>query len=509
MTLPVGYRFRPTDLELVVDYLEKKYSEDEALPCDVVIDREIYGDKAPWQNFTDEDPWEISKTKDKKKDVWKTEGTIYVFTTLTNASQNRIARKAGCGSWHGETAREEVKNDKDCAIGYKTTLYFEIAADEPIAMHGPVEKGHWIMQEYSLRDGDTDKSKGKYVLCRIKRFDSKYTKVSPRKRKNAEAATTDNDLVVSKPAKRVRTEVMQEKKMECDIIAAPDTEVVPFSKDQLFVQDQSFLMSDDPNELTVEELEAIWEEEEEQGSYLPRHCDNSALVPLDRNTVTSNTNFHMPAAYDLDESFPVMEQQQGFGLDCNAFGNISSTPEDDWVQYSNPSHTRAENLSNLSNIEAWLSAHEPLPSDQESDRFLSPNSRFQATAERSRSPVMLASTGYLQEQNQVAKSCLEDSIAGFYIVTCIDRTIVALRAIDNCDALPRMLVNPTESSGINQSHINHRSRSEARPAQPRDHRDDLTLIDRLLNSKHVQNHSHKQQASSAQLVQATSNPYER
>ncbi|KAI8569125.1 hypothetical protein RHMOL_Rhmol02G0254400 [Rhododendron molle] len=397
MTLPVGYRFRPTDLELVVDYLEKKYSEDEALPCDIVIHREIYGDKAPWQNFTDEDPWEISKTKDKKKDVWKTEGTIYVFTTLTNASQNRIARKAGCGSWHGETAREEVKNDKDCAIGYKTTLYFEIAADEPIAMHGPVEKGHWIMQEYSLRDGDTDKSKGKYVLCRIKRFDSKYTKVSPRKRKNAEAATTDNDLVVSKPAKRVRTEVMQEKKMECDITAAPDTEVVPFSKDQLFVQDQSFLMSDDPNELTVEELEAIWEVEEEQGSYLPRHCDNSALVPLDRNTVSSNTKFHMPAAYDLDESFPVVEQQQGFGLDCNAFGNISSTPEDDWVQYSNPSHTRAENLSNLSNIEAWLSA-EPLPSDQESDRFLSPNSRFQATAERS--PVFSFSNDFFLDQQK-------------------------------------------------------------------------------------------------------------
>ncbi|KAI8569127.1 hypothetical protein RHMOL_Rhmol02G0254600 [Rhododendron molle] len=417
MTLPVGYRFRPTDLELVVDYLEKKYSEDEALPCDIVIHREIYGDKAPWQNFTDEDPWEISKTKDKKKDVWKTEGTIYVFTTLTNASQNRIARKAGCGSWHGETAREEVKNDKDCAIGYKTTLYFEIAADEPIAMHGPVEKGHWIMQEYSLRDGDTDKSKGKYVLCRIKRFDSKYTKVSPRKRKNAEAATTDNDLVVSKRAKRVRTEVMQEKKMECDITAAPDTEVVPFSKDQLFVQDQSFLMSDDPNELTVEELEAIWEVEEEQGSYLPRHCDNSALVPLDRNTVSSNTKFHKPAAYDLDESFPVVEQQQGFGLDCNAFGNISSTPEDDWVQYSNPSHTRAENLSNLSNIEAWLSA-EPLPSDQESDR---------------------------------------------------------------------MLVKPTESSGINQSPINHRSRSEADQKQGQLNHEFTEMISHLLIGCSTQN----------------------
>ncbi|KAF7151493.1 hypothetical protein RHSIM_Rhsim02G0204300 [Rhododendron simsii] len=243
MTVPKGYHFTPTDQELLLKYLEKKCTN-EALPCDVVIDREIYGDKAP--------------------------------------CQNKIAKKAGCGSWHGETAHEEfkndkkVKNDKDCAIGYKTTLYFEIAADEPIAMDGPVKKGHWIMQEYSLHDGNNDKSKGKYVLCRIKRFDSKYTKVSPRKRKIVEAATTDNDLVVPKPAKRVRPEVMQEK-MECDITATPDLDVVPFSKDQQFVQDQSFLMSDDANELTVEELEAIWEQEE-QGSYSPWHCDNSALV---------------------------------------------------------------------------------------------------------------------------------------------------------------------------------------------------------------------------------------
>ncbi|KAF7150131.1 hypothetical protein RHSIM_Rhsim02G0204000 [Rhododendron simsii] len=200
MIVPKGYRFSPTDQELLLKYLEKKRMN-EALPCGVVIEREIYGavDKAP--------------------------------------CQNRIVRKASCGSWHRETAREVVKNDKDCAIGYKMTLYFEIAAHEPIAMDRPMEKGHWIMQEYSPRDSNTDKSKGKYVLCRIKRFDSKYTKVSTRKRKNVKATTTDNDLIVLKPAKRVIPEVMQEKKMECDIAVAPDTEVVPFSKDQQFGQD--------------------------------------------------------------------------------------------------------------------------------------------------------------------------------------------------------------------------------------------------------------------------------
>ncbi|KAG5549220.1 hypothetical protein RHGRI_014544 [Rhododendron griersonianum] len=199
MTVPTGYLFRPTDQELLLKYLDKKIT-DEALPCGVVIEREIYGsgDKAPWQIFTDEeeDPWEICKTKDKKTNLWKTEGTIYVFTTLIKAGGKKISRTAGYGSWHGETAREDVKNDKDITIGYKRMLCFEIAADEPIAMDRPVKKSHWIMHEYSLRDGNTDESRGEYVLCRIKRIDSKNTKISSRKRKNVEAALTDDDLAV-------------------------------------------------------------------------------------------------------------------------------------------------------------------------------------------------------------------------------------------------------------------------------------------------------------------------
>ncbi|KAG5567023.1 hypothetical protein RHGRI_002552 [Rhododendron griersonianum] len=231
MNLPSDYRFRPTDKELL-DYLKKK-SKDEALPCDVVVEREIYGigDKAPWQIFTDEDPWQICRTRDRKQNKLKTEGTIYVLTTLIKTSEKEIIRTAGCGSWNGGTALEQVVDmDKDdiSVIGYKRMLRFQIT-NESGAIDGSVEKGHWIMHEYSLRDGNTmTAGKGEYVLCRIKRDDSKNTKISPRKGKNVEAAPTVDDLIVPKPAKRVRTEFVQEQKMECD--AAPETQVVPFSK---------------------------------------------------------------------------------------------------------------------------------------------------------------------------------------------------------------------------------------------------------------------------------------
>ncbi|KAI8570665.1 hypothetical protein RHMOL_Rhmol01G0053700 [Rhododendron molle] len=42
MTVPTGYLFRPTDQELLLKYLDKKIT-DEALPCGVVIEHEIYG----------------------------------------------------------------------------------------------------------------------------------------------------------------------------------------------------------------------------------------------------------------------------------------------------------------------------------------------------------------------------------------------------------------------------------------------------------------------------------
>ncbi|KAF7150531.1 hypothetical protein RHSIM_Rhsim02G0204200 [Rhododendron simsii] len=302
------------------------------------------------------------QTKDKKTDLWKTEGTIYVFTTLIKASQNRIARKAGCGSWHGETTREGIKNDKDCAIGYKTTLRLP-----------PTNLLHWT----GLWKKATGSCKSTLTVMTI--------------------------LIKFRNPQSVLDH----------ITATPDTEVVPFSKDQQFVQDQSFLMSDDPNELTldqdfdevlsaylndditvpksakrvrterftmnndaneltIEELEAIWEQEE-QGSYSPWHCDNSALVPLNSNTVTSITTF---------------------GLDCNTFGNISSTPGDDWVLYSNPSHIGAKNLSNT---KAWLSA-ELLPSDQESEGFLFPNSMFHPTSEPS--PIFSFSNDLFLDQQK-------------------------------------------------------------------------------------------------------------
>ncbi|KAF7127420.1 hypothetical protein RHSIM_Rhsim11G0116700 [Rhododendron simsii] len=228
----VGYRFTPTDQELVIDYLGSK-SNGKALPCDVVFEREIYGtgNKAPWQIFTENDPW--------------IESSVYVLSKLIKAkgSDKRIARTAGCGSWHGETGPEPIYGQQTVLddeqtgpddeqtdpklIGYKRTLCFR-TTDES----GAMENGRWIMHEFEQWP------KGEYVLCRIKRkYDSKHTKIFPsnvkctkkstRRAENVSAAAvSDAAVTVRKPAKRTRREFEQEQKME-----APRTETVPYSRE--------------------------------------------------------------------------------------------------------------------------------------------------------------------------------------------------------------------------------------------------------------------------------------
>ncbi|KAH7850104.1 hypothetical protein Vadar_028039 [Vaccinium darrowii] len=191
------------------------------------------GDKSPWQIFSDEDPWEICKNR------MKIEGTIYVFTNLIKASKSRVARIAGCGVWHAETALEQVVDDysRDKKSRFK------------------------VHQEIS------------------------------RKRKNV-----GDDLIVPKPGKRIRTEFVQEHKTDCDIVVAPATEGVPFSEELLEVEKQgeNSRMHSDMVDGDFEELDSLISllESEEQPS-LGFDCDAYGTNSLTAEVVMSGPCFSL------------------------------------------------------------------------------------------------------------------------------------------------------------------------------------------------------------------------
>ncbi|XVF23142.1 hypothetical protein REPUB_Repub13aG0012300 [Reevesia pubescens] len=145
MKIPHGYRFLPTDQELIVHYLLKKVKR-EASSSDAVIDCEIYGDD-------DKEPWKIFDQTSGEK--------FYVFTKLKkNGKARRVERRAGLGTWKGQRT-DLVKDSKNNLLGFKKLFVFQVKDSNSKSI--AIKNGHWLMHEFSLPNDECD-----YVLCEIR-----------------------------------------------------------------------------------------------------------------------------------------------------------------------------------------------------------------------------------------------------------------------------------------------------------------------------------------------------
>ncbi|XP_037493499.1 NAC domain-containing protein 41 [Jatropha curcas] len=145
--LPVGYRFCPTEEELVCFYLQEKLHKTLPVIVDAFIKTldDLYSDE-PWNIFCNETP---------------VNGYFYVFTKLKSRSAKRSMRTTPSGTW---TARSS--KDIPCRnITYvKKDFVFKAKGKEASSSNG-----HWTMLEFSLKD---ERFKGDYVICKIKRAEN-------------------------------------------------------------------------------------------------------------------------------------------------------------------------------------------------------------------------------------------------------------------------------------------------------------------------------------------------
>ncbi|KAK8698752.1 hypothetical protein V6N13_114859 [Hibiscus sabdariffa] len=151
--LPPGFRFYPTDEELVVHFLQRKVA---LLPChpDVIPDLHLY----PY------DPWELDGKALSEGKQW------YFYSRRT---QNRNTNN---GYWKAMGMEEAVVNGTTGRrVGFKTFLVFYIG-DGETAEEGV--KTNWIMHEYRLSSdsGSTTTTTSrrssksdynKWVVCRV------------------------------------------------------------------------------------------------------------------------------------------------------------------------------------------------------------------------------------------------------------------------------------------------------------------------------------------------------
>ncbi|XP_010930409.4 protein BEARSKIN1-like [Elaeis guineensis] len=149
--VPPGFRFHPTDEELLLFYLKKKISFEK---FDMEVIREIDLNKVePWDlqercriGSTPQNEWYFFSHKDRK----------YPTGSRTNRATN-------AGFWKA-TGRDKCIRTTFKKIGMRKTLVFYRGR----APHG--QKTDWIMHEYRLEDSDDANGSGAedgWVVCRV------------------------------------------------------------------------------------------------------------------------------------------------------------------------------------------------------------------------------------------------------------------------------------------------------------------------------------------------------
>ncbi|KAJ9146991.1 hypothetical protein P3X46_029202 [Hevea brasiliensis] len=146
--VPPGFRFHPTDEELVGYYLRKKVAS-QKIDLDVIRDIDLYRIE-PWDlqercriGYEEQNEWYFFSHKDKK----------YPTGTRTN-------RATMAGFWKA-TGRDKAVHDKTKLIGMRKTLVFYKGR----APNG--QKTDWIMHEYRLESDENGPPQEEgWVVCR-------------------------------------------------------------------------------------------------------------------------------------------------------------------------------------------------------------------------------------------------------------------------------------------------------------------------------------------------------
>ncbi|KAK3413833.1 NAC domain-containing protein 37 isoform X2 [Eucalyptus grandis] len=146
--VPPGFRFHPTDEELVGYYLRKKVAS-QKIDLDVIRDIDLYRIE-PWDlqercriGYEEQNEWYFFSHKDKK------------YPTGTRTNRATIA-----GFWKA-TGRDKAVYDKAKLIGMRKTLVFYRGR----APNG--QKSDWIMHEYRLESDENGPPQEEgWVVCR-------------------------------------------------------------------------------------------------------------------------------------------------------------------------------------------------------------------------------------------------------------------------------------------------------------------------------------------------------
>ncbi|CAB4277948.1 unnamed protein product [Prunus armeniaca] len=182
VNLPVGFKFRPRDDQLLGYYLLNKVRGTSFMYENVIPEMDLYGKIEPWDIWHEYGGHNLAKAED-----------LYFFTKLKSLSDkdSRVARTIGSGTWKGENSGTTVSDPKneENDLGIWKRFHYENPKS--------VQDGCWIMHEYNLHPSLVNPT-NQFVLCRIRKNDK-----GKRKLRTAEE-DNETDTPVQSQNKRQR-----------------------------------------------------------------------------------------------------------------------------------------------------------------------------------------------------------------------------------------------------------------------------------------------------------------
>ncbi|XP_027106631.1 NAC domain-containing protein 92 [Coffea arabica] len=151
MDLPPGFRFHPTDEEIITHYLTKK-----------VVDKNFGAIAIAEVDMNKCEPWDLPK----KAKMGEKEHFFFCQRDRKYPTGMRTNRATGSGYWKATGKDKEIYKGKGCLVGMKKTLVFYRGR----APKG--EKTNWVMHEYRLEGRFSyynfpKGAKDEWVVCRV------------------------------------------------------------------------------------------------------------------------------------------------------------------------------------------------------------------------------------------------------------------------------------------------------------------------------------------------------